>query len=137
MAFNPIQIFPNDTKARVAIGIDLPLNGSAVFKSNYQTKDSIKSSLINYLLTNRGERIGNPDFGANLREYLFSQMVGDNLDFIKSDIQAKINKYFTNVLINSIEITQLNNNSNSIYNVSISYKILNTNISDNINIGFS
>ena len=42
MAFNPIQIFPNDTRARVAIGIDLPFNGSAVFKPNYQTKDAIK-----------------------------------------------------------------------------------------------
>ena len=51
MAFGAKQIFPNDTRARVAIGIDLPFNGSAVFKSNYQTKDAIKNNLINYFLT--------------------------------------------------------------------------------------
>ena len=50
MAFGVKQIFPNDTRARVAIGVDLPLNGNAVFNSNYQTKDAIKNNLINYKL---------------------------------------------------------------------------------------
>ncbi len=137
MAFNPIQIFPNDTRARVAIGLDLPFNGSAVFKSNYQTKDAIKSSLINYLLTNDGERIGNPRFGAGLKNYLFTQITDNNLDFIKEDIQSKINLYFSNIIIESIDITQSYKGSTTIYNVGIKYKISNTNITDSLTIGFS
>lgn len=137
MAFNPIQIFPNDTRARVAIGLDLPFNGLAVFKSNYQTKDAIKSNLINYLLTNNGERIGNPRFGASLKNYLFSQINGDNLDFIKEDIQSKINLYFSNVIVENINITQSFERSITIYNVFIEYKIANTNINDSLTIGFS
>lgn len=137
MAFNPVQIFPNDTKARVAIGFDLPFNGSAVFKSNYQTKDAIKSNLINYLLTNPGERIANPNFGAGLRNYLFTQMTSNNLDFLKEDIQSKINTYFSNIIIESIDIFQSSSNSIPVYNVVIKYKISNTNISDNLTLGFS
>lgn len=137
MAFNPIQIFPNDTRARVAIGIDLPFNGSAVFKSNYQTKDAMKSDLINYLLTNDGERIGNPRFGTGLRNYLFSQITDGNLDFIKEDIQSRINTYFTNIIVESLNITQSYAGSLPVYNIIIQYRITNTNISDSLTIGFS
>ena len=42
MAFGAQQIYPQDLNASQAIGINLPLNGPAVFKSNYQTKDAIK-----------------------------------------------------------------------------------------------
>ena len=137
MAFNPVQIFPNDTKARVAIGIDLPFNNSAVFKSNYQTKDAIKNNLINYLLTESGERIGNPNFGAGLKKYIFSQINDNNLDFIKEDIQNKLNIYFSNIIIEELNITQTYNNSIPIYNIFFKYKITNTNISDTLTIGFS
>ena len=137
MAFNPIRIFPNDTRARVAIGVDIPFNGSAVFKSNYQTKDAIKNNLINYFLTEPGERIGNPNFGAGLKNYIFSQINDGNLDFIKEDIQTKLNRYFSNVLIKELNITQSYIDSIPVYNITFKYKIANTNISDTLTIGFS
>ncbi len=42
MAFGQQQIFPIDLNNSAAVGISLPFNGPAVFKSKYQTKDSIK-----------------------------------------------------------------------------------------------
>ncbi len=36
MPFGVKQIFPSDLDNNQAIGIDLPLNGEAVFKPNYQ-----------------------------------------------------------------------------------------------------
>ena len=137
MAFNPIQIFPNDTRARVAIGVDIPFNDSAVFKSNYQTKDAIKNNLINYLLTHTGERIGNPDFGTGIKNYLFSQITNDNLDFIKEDIQIRIDRNFSNIIIKSISIFQSLNEDICKYNISIEYEVSNTNISDKLILGFS
>jgi len=137
MAFNPIKIFPNDIKARVAIGIDVPFNGSAVFNPNYQTKDAIKNNLINYFLTEPGERIGNPNFGAGLKTYIFSQINDGNLDFIKEDIQTKLNRYFSNILIEELTITQSYTGSIPVYNVIFKYKIANTNLSDTLTIGFS
>ena len=75
MAFGAKQIFPNDLRPRVAIGVNLPFNGNGVFVPNYQTKDAIKNNLINYFLTNPGERPGNPTFGAGLRDTLFQVSV--------------------------------------------------------------
>ena len=74
MAFNPQQIYPIDFNSSVAVGVNLPLNGSAVFISNYLTKDAIKNNLINFFLTNPGERPLNPSFGGGLRDFIFEQI---------------------------------------------------------------
>ncbi len=48
MPFNPQQINPVDLNPNVAVGVNLPLNGPAVFISNFTTKDAIKNNLINF-----------------------------------------------------------------------------------------
>ena len=50
MAFSPQQIAPIDFDASTAVGVNIPLNGPAVFISNYQTKDAIKNNLINFII---------------------------------------------------------------------------------------
>lgn len=135
MAFGAKQIFPNDLRPRVAIGVNLPFNGNGVFVPNYQTKDAIKNNLINYFLTNPGERPGNPTFGAGLREYIFTQINENNLDFIKEDIQQKLNSNFPFIQVESVEVM-----GNEDYNrvvISIKYRVVNTNISDELQLTFS
>jgi phage baseplate assembly protein W len=134
MAFGAKQIFPNDTRARVAIGIDLPLNGNAVFNPNYQTKNAIKSNLINYFLTNPGERNGNPTFGAGLRTFLFEQITNDNLDFLEENIQEKLKNYFPSVKVEDVELTS-NQDKNEI-KINITYSINNTGINDKLELSF-
>jgi len=134
MAFGAKQIFPNDTRARVAIGVDLPFNGEVAFRPNYQTKDAIKNNLINYFLTNPGERPGNPEFGAGLREYIFTQITDDNLDFLKEDIQEKLATYFPRVVVEEVEVTA-NHDQNQIL-VTIKYFVANTDINDTVELSF-
>lgn len=135
MAFGAKQIFPNDLRPRVAIGVNLPFDENGVFIPNYQTKDATKNNLINYFLTNPGERPANPTFGAGLRSYIFTQISTDNLDFIKEDIQQKLNKYFTNIAVNSVEVlAQEDYNTISII---INYSIKNTGIEDTVNFNFA
>ena len=76
MAFGVVQIYPNDTRARVGIGVDIPFNEGGVFTPNYTTKEAIKNNLINYFLTNPGERPGNPTFGGGLRNFIFTNILG-------------------------------------------------------------
>ena len=135
MAFGARQIFPNDLRPRVAIGVNLPFNGNGVFVPNYQTKDAIKSNLINYFLTNPGERPANPTFGAGLREYIFTQIESDNLDFIKEDIQNKIGINFPNVAVESVEV--LAQEDYNTINVVIKYSVINTDINDELQLTFT
>ena len=134
MAFGAKQIFPNDTRARVAIGVDLPLNGEVAFRPNYQTRDAIKNNLINYFLTNPNERPGNPTFGAGLRQYIFTQITDGNLDFLKEDIQDKLSTYFPRVVMEGVEVTA-NHDQNSIL-VTIKYYVTNTDINDTLELSF-
>ena len=97
MAFSPQQIAPIDFQPSVAVGINLPLSGPAVFISNYQTKDAIKNNLINFFLTNPGERPLNPTFGGGLRAFIFEQITEDNLNTLREDLNDKISIYFPNI----------------------------------------
>ena len=135
MAFGLRRVYPNDLRPRVAIGVNIPFSTPGVFQPNYQTKDAIKNNLINYFLTNPGERIENPLFGAGLRKYIFTQIENKNLDFIQEDIQQKIDENFTNIKVEDIEVLQ-SVNENTIQ-VNITYSIPNTGINDTLELNFN
>jgi len=135
MAFGARQIYPNDLRPSVGIGVDLPFSGPIAFIPNYQTKDAIKNNLINYLLTNTGERIENPSFGAGLRQYIFTQITNGNLEFIQEDLQEKIKSNFPDISLDSVEVLQ-SVNSNTIQ-VNINYSIPNTGINDTLELNFN
>ena len=134
MAFGARRVYPNDTRPRVAIGVNLPFSEPGVFTPNFQTRDAVKNNLINYLLTNPGERLENPTFGAGLREYIFNAINSENFDFIKENLQDKIDQNFDNIEILSINVGR-NVNENTI-NVSINYKIPNTGINYELELNF-
>ena len=134
MAFGLRRVYPNDLRPRVAIGVNLPFSAPGVFKPNYLTKDAVKNNLINYFLTNPGERIENPSFGAGLRNFIFTQIETNNLDFIKEDIQNKIDENFDNIDVNSIEVLR-DVNDNTI-RIQITYNVPNTSINDTLELNF-
>jgi phage baseplate assembly protein W len=135
MAFSAKKIFPIDFKPGTAVGIGLPFNAPAVFPSTYTTKDAIKNNLINFFLTNQPERYLNPTFGASLRAFIFQQITEGNTEYLKQDIQQKLGLYFPNVLVASLNINSIPN-FNQI-SVELTYNVIDTGISDNINIVFT
>jgi phage baseplate assembly protein W len=94
--------YPIDTEARRAVGFGFPLNGNAVFVPTYQTRDQIKANLVNYLLTNRGERVFNPNFGADLRNLLFENILDTTTEDLRERIQNDISLYFPEVQVRQI-----------------------------------
>ena len=106
MAYNAQKIAPTDFKPSVGVGVALPLNGNAVFKTTYTSADALKANLVNWFLTNQGERPLNPSFGGNLSKFIFEQITDGTLYFIKEDIQSQLSTFFTTVQIQSLEILQ-------------------------------
>ena len=134
MAFNVEKIHPLDLQARKAVGVSLPFSSKAVFTSTYTTQDALKSNLINFLLTNKGERFLNPTFGANLRSLLFEQMVVDVKDEIYSTIRTGIKTWFNNVTVSALTVTE-DPDSNTIV-IYMKYSVDYTNIEDELLINF-
>ena len=135
MAFDAQQIFPIDFDKSAAVGIDIPFNAPGVFRPNYTTKAAIKNNLINYFLTNPGERPLNPSFGGGLRAFIFQQITTDNLDFLKERIQQDLNTFFPNVSVGDLKI--LRQEDLNIITVSLTYNVVNTNINDTLEIDFT
>ena len=134
MPFEPKQINPIDLQESVAVGINLPFAAPSVFSSNYQTKDAIKSNLINFFLTNQGERPLNPLFGGGLRAFIFTNIASNNLDSLQEDLSEKVELYFPNVKIEDLTVSgDFDNNQ---VNISLTYSVINTNITDTLSIQF-
>lgn len=125
--------FTLDTQQK-GIGISLNFSGAGVFNSTYTTKDQVKANLINYFLTNKGERIMDPDYGANLRAELFEHINSKTYDVLKSKIEGGIKTNFPSVSVSNIEI--LGNEDYNAINVTIKYNIIPFGINDQLNLTF-
>jgi phage baseplate assembly protein W len=135
MAFGAVQQFPNDLRPSVGIGVNLPFSEGNGFTPNYTTAESIRYNLINYFLTNPGERPGNPQFGGGLRRFIFSQIDQNNLEFLKEDVQTKITNEFPSVLVKKLNV--LGNPDENEVTVQIFYAIEDTNIEDEVILNFA
>ena len=135
MAFGAQRIFPNDLRPSVAIGFNLPMNEGGVFTPNYQTKEAIKNNLINYFLTNPGERPGNPTFGAGLRNFVFTQIDTQDLNYIKDDVQTKLTTFFPDVLVQ--KLTVLRTETENEIQINITYSVKDTGINDTLSLSFN
>ena len=130
MSYNLRKISPLDLKASTGIGVKIPFSTQNVFSIVYSTKEQLKYNLINYLLTNKRERIFSPNFGANIRKRLFEQITENSLDDIKQSIILDIESYFTNVNIVNLDV--VGDSDNHLISIFFSYNILNTNENDNV-----
>ncbi len=101
-----IRIHPLDFEPDVAIGIDLPMMAGtgAAFKLNYTTLDQAVANAKNLLLTNRGERIMQPDFGCDLRNTLFENITEDIITKLEDRIKSNFDYWLPYIFINELSI---------------------------------
>jgi phage baseplate assembly protein W len=105
MAYRIPNKNPIDVGSRVAIGVSIPFNAPQVFTQTYTTQDQIKSNIINYILTDKGERVFNPSFGSNIRKSLFENITQDLLQTLEITLNEDLSNYFPNVNFSNINIT--------------------------------
>jgi phage baseplate assembly protein W len=117
-----VQINPLDLQGNIAIGISLPFNGPAgPFNKTYSTSDQIKSNLINLLLTNKGERIYNPEFGCDLKTVLFEGITEDITYTIQNLITTNVNIFVPEVTISKVDV--IKDEDHNTITVSVQYTI--------------
>jgi phage baseplate assembly protein W len=111
--------------ANYAIGITLPLTfGENTFEQSYLTKDQVKSNIKNLLLTKKGERILQPEFGSGLQSLLFEQNVNDLEGRIEDTINESLEQWLPYVTAEQIDIESTDElRDNNRLNVSIDFRI--------------
>ena len=134
MAFILPNKFPIDTLPDVAVGVSVPFSGEAVFNQTYITKDQVKSNLINFFLTNKGERYFNPNFGGNLRATIFEAISNNTLSALETQLKDQLSVLFPRVKVQALQVNSLPDQN--LINITLSYSVLNQSI-DNIQINFA
>jgi len=130
MALDVKKINPLDRQPRKAVGLDLPFSGQAVFNSTFQTKDALKVNLINYFLTNKGERPLNPTFGSGIRELLFENITENALEEIKAVVKNDLSTIFPRVIPTKLEL--FSDPDTHIVSLYMKYAIRDANIQDEV-----
>ena len=96
---------PLDLDNNVAVGVAIPFNQFAVFRSTFTTTDQIKSNLINYILTKKGERVFNANFGSNVTALLFNNITPQSINTLESSLIGEIQTNFPQIQIKSLTLT--------------------------------
>lgn len=110
------------------INIKFPFSDSEkgyFLELNKVNKKAIKSDLMHLLLTNKGERLYMPDFGTNLKKYLFEPNIVSVSSDIRNEIQTAIDKYIPNLKVDKLEVVPHETNEHSVI-VRIEYTVTNS-----------
>lgn len=87
-----------------AYGFQYPTNGSTLFEPTYDLFEQAKTNLRNLLLTRKGERILQPDFGTGLDELLFEPMDNEFEKNIQNAVIESVSYWLPYITIEEIEI---------------------------------
>ena len=132
-------VIENDLSEDTYIGLELPLTHTqeGYFKRTKTALEQAKSNIKSLLLTNKGERLGNPTFGTNLLSLVFSQENTDLESRVEEEIRAAMGEWLPFINIISIETNFSDNNmSTAIVNLRFTLNV-DTTSEENLTLDFS
>ena len=123
-----------------AIGITLPLQlgNTGYFEQSFDTLTQVKSNFINLILTRKGERVHQPEFGCGIHDYLFEQLTPENIESARLSVIEAVDTWMPFLELIKFELlagpTEIDNNKLQLY---VGYRLRrNPNIRDTIILTF-
>lgn len=128
------RVDPRDLQKNIAIGVSLPFSKPSAFRSTYSTKEQVKHNLINLLLTNKGERVENPEFGCDIKKNIFDFINNDNVSKIENNIKTGVAIFIPEINLGNISITPTPDQH--VINIKVEYSMKISGEADEIQINF-
>ena len=119
-----MRVVAKDLDEDTFIGLELPLNyGNFGFFNRTKTalQQSI-SNIKNLLLTNKGERLGNPTFGSELLSVIFEQENTDIESRVEETIRSSMSEFLPFINVVSIE-TNFSPTNKNVLSVGIKFTL--------------
>ncbi len=98
---------PTDDIKGVLFPLFDKIQGRGIFRSATNL-DLFKSNIIQFIKTERGERVMLPNFGLSLRRFLFSPIDDDLTEAIATEIVYGLKRYLPNVVVRDLNIIENN-----------------------------
>ena len=100
--FNNNDLSINADKV-LGIGINTESDSNGIFSVNYTTLAQAKSNLINLIMTRKGERTMQPEFGCDIWQLIFEQITTESLEIdIETTIVEAVNTWLPYLNIDQI-----------------------------------
>jgi phage baseplate assembly protein W len=133
---NVVDLAENDYKV-LGIGINKSSDSNGIFAVNYTTLTQAKDNLKNLILTRKGERLMQPEFGCDVWRVLFEQMDGRTIEnSIETSILDAVSIWLPYLNIDTIVFDYDENDiDNNRISLDIKFSLLsNRNLSESIQI---
>jgi phage baseplate assembly protein W len=107
------------------INIDFPFKNSPkgfFLNLNETDQNAIKADLMHLLLTRKGQRLYNPDFGTDLLRYIFEPNDERTLAEVKEEVATSVKKYLPKLLVTSLTVTKSDENEH-VATIRLDYRI--------------
>lgn len=88
---------------------------------------AIRNSIINIFLTSPGDKLLNPEFGIDLRDYLFLSVSDTVASSIYDDIYNNITRFEPRIVLDKLQVIPDYDNQQYTINMSISVPLLRVN----------
>ena len=134
-----MAVIENDLNEDTYIGLELPMTHTqnGFFNRTKTALEQAKSNIRNLLLTNKGERLGNPTFGTNLLSLVFSQENTDLESRVEEEIRASMGEFLPFINIVSIE-TNFSDTNKDVANVNLRFTLdVDVTSEEDLNLDFS
>ena len=98
----------------VYLGSTLPLQrgNRGYFQTTSDPLENEKSKFINLILTKKGERVANPNFGCDLWRLLFEQKDAEIQNLAEQYVTDAVNAFMPYLVLQQIQVTNLDTFAN-------------------------
>jgi uncharacterized protein len=106
------------------LGILLPANrgSTGYFRQGFDALTQTKSNLTNLILTKKGERVMQPEFGCRVHEFLFENITDELISNVRGSIEEAVQIWLPFVVIKDVKVKKDDNKNVIFVEVSFSLK---------------
>jgi len=122
MAYKIVEVDTNAEDANVAIGVKFPFNAPGVFAKSFTTFEQASTNIKSLLLTRKGERYEQPNFGTELLNLVFEPNISELKDFVSTTINDAVNFWLPYITITELNIVTGEDDPTLVHNLKISIR---------------
>ena len=107
------------TKSEIGLGVDLSFGNAGIFKTLFTSNDQAKANIRNLLLTRKGERYNQINFGTDLLNIVFQPSNDEIKEVISAEIGEALNFWLPYIEVQNLEILNVDDDPSLIHTIKI------------------
>tara|TARA_R110000787_G_scaffold109245_1_gene217841 strand:- start:181 stop:624 length:444 start_codon:yes stop_codon:yes gene_type:complete len=107
------------TKSEIGLGVDLSFGNAGIFKTLFTSNDQAKANIRNLLLTRKGERYNQINFGTDLLNIVFQPSNDEIKEVISAEIGEALNFWLPYIVVQNLEILNVDDDPSLIHTIKI------------------